>query len=493
MDAQSNGRSRIFTLNWRNIRLRFSLFDKTGLSSDRIRTLYLLIAGVMGGVVWANITGGIAMTGYLRELGVSDFLYGLIIALPSLANAFQFLASYWMEKTLKRRQLFLVTGLIQRSVWLPFAFVPFIVPMAYPQLRLWTCVICVMVSAGMGPFMNVSFYSICSDVVPMRIRARYFATRSSISTFMGLVVGIVIGILLDKIPGFTGYAIVFSIAVLFGVFDICCFFFMKLPEMEKPENRSGIFSMMRRVLKDKSYMKIVFCMTAWCFAVQLCAPYFNVYMRENMQMTNLQITLYGQVISSIMLIFFVGRWARAMDTYGNKPILRVASCLTAFMPFLFVFAGRGMLYMVFVANALSGATYCAIDLSAQNLFMGEAQGENKSMYFAVYFIFTQLFGLSLGSTAGGFLLDNVLFRMEEIGASLFGTPLSRYNWLFLISWVLRLSVSLLMMPMIIEASSKSVSVMLRAVRENTRTKLKAFRGAFLRKMRFKKVKTGGNG
>lgn len=472
----------------RHLKPRLTLFDKTGLDADTIRALYMLIAAVMGGVVWANITGGIAMTGYLKELGASDFVYGLFIALPPLANAFQFLASYWMEKTLKRRQLFLISGLIQRSIWLPFALVPFIIPMSQPQLRLWSCVVFAMVSAAMAPLMNVSFFSICADVVPMRIRARYFATRSSISTFMGFVVGIVVGLLLDRVQGFKGYAIVFSIAAVLGVLDICCFFFMKFPEMKKPERQSNIIAMMRHVLSDKSYMKIVLCMTAWCFSVQLCAPYFNVYMREGMEMTNLQITLYGQVVSSIMLIIFVRRWARAMDSYGNKPILRVAACLTAFMPFMFFWVGPGMLHIVFLAHALSGATYCAIDLSAQNLFMGQAREQNKSMYFAVYFIFTQLLGLSLGSTTGGFLLDNVLIHVERAGVAFGGIAITRYNWLFLISWILRISVALFMMPMIVESEASQVSAMLATVRGNARLKLRLLRGAFQRKITYRSKK-----
>lgn len=480
------------TLNWRGIRHRFSLFDKTGLEADTIRTLYLLIAGVMGGVIWMNVTGGIAMTGYLKELGASDFVYGIIIALPPLANSFQFIASYWMEKTLKRRQLFLVAGLIQRCIWLPFAFVPFIVPMSYPQLRLWSCIVCVIVSAGMAPLMNVAFYSICDDVVPMRIRARYFATRSSIATFAGLVVGILVGVLLDRVPGFTGYTIVFTIAAVVGIMDICSFFFMKLPEMRKPEHHANIFAMMKRVLMDKSYMKIVLSMTAWCFAVQLCAPYFNVYMRENMLMSNLEITIYGQVVASVLLILCVGRWARAMDAYGNKPVLRIASIFPAIMPFIFFATGKGMLYMVFIANAVTGAAYCAIDLGAQNLFMGQAQSSNKSMYFAVYFIFTQLLGLSLGSATGGWLLDNVLFRAEALNLHFMGVPLSRYNWLFLVSCVLRLCVSLFMFRMIVEAESRSVRHVLMSARHTSATKWRLFVQALRRRALRKKIETGGN-
>ena len=72
-------------------------FDTRGLDRDQIRTLYLIIIAVFGGTSWKNITTGVAMTGYLKALGMSDFLYGVVVALPSVTNAFQFLVSYMME------------------------------------------------------------------------------------------------------------------------------------------------------------------------------------------------------------------------------------------------------------------------------------------------------------------------------------------------------------------------------------------------------------
>jgi hypothetical protein len=55
------------------------------------------------------------------------------------------------------------------------------------------------------------------------------------------------------------------------------------------------------------------------------------------------------------------------------------------------------------------------------------------MYIALYFFFTQLVGLALGSAVGGWLLDNVMYRVEAYHLVVLGTPISRYNVLFLLS------------------------------------------------------------
>jgi hypothetical protein len=88
------------------------------------------------------------------------------------------LASYVLERTCKRRQMMLVFGLMQRLVWIPFGLIPFLLPLSGGALRLWAAVVMVLVSSVSGPFINVAFYSICSDVIPIRIRGRYFAVRS---------------------------------------------------------------------------------------------------------------------------------------------------------------------------------------------------------------------------------------------------------------------------------------------------------------------------
>lgn len=452
-------------MNWQNVKEKFRVIDSRGLSRDTVLTMRLLIVAVMGGMVWFNVTNGIAFTGYWKELGVSDTVYGVLLALPSLANAFQFIASYYMEKTLRRKKLFLVTGLIQRVSWIPFALVPYVVPMGGAHLKAWIAGMLVFASAAMMPFMNVAFYSICDDVVPIKIRGRYFAARSRVSTVTALVVGILIGMLLDAMPGMPGYSAAFLIAGVMGTLDICCFIFMKLPPMRETPKRKPMLSMVKTVLADNRYMRVVTFATLWLFSIMLCAPYFNVYMQGSMKMTSLQITLYTQIANNLALILVVTRWGRALDRFGSKPIIMVGGFFVAIMPLFWLVIGKGNYLPVILLNMLSGATWCAYDLGAQNLFMGQAQGENKSMYFAVYFMFTQLVGSAFGSFAGGWLLDNALFRLEPLNVTLMGWTLTRYNYLFFLSGLFRLAVLFVFVPRIIEAGAAGVREYLGGARE----------------------------
>ena len=463
------------------IKQKFQLFDKTGLSLDQIRVLQVLIWGVLGGTVWANITGGAAMTSYMKELGASDTLYGFVFALPPLANAFQFLASYWMERTLQRTKMFLVTGFIQRLVWLPFALVPVFIPMSHPQIRLMCAVILAVLSAGMAPFMNVSFFSLFNDAVPLNIRGRYLASRSRIATVVGLGMGLVVARLLDTLPVYTNYVVVFLIAAVFGTFDICCFLLCRLPEMQPRPEKARMLDMIKGVLADKRYMRIVLSITCWLFSVQIGSPFFSVYTlapvsEGGMGMTMTQVISTGQIMYNLGLILCIAHWGRAMDSYGSKPVLVVAAFLTAFMPAIWFRIGPGMLALAAFGSLYSGATYCAVDLSQQNLFMSQAPDKNRSMYFAVYFIFTQLVGLALGSIVGGFMLDNVLIRIDSMHLTLGGLAFNRYHAMFVLTMVLRLLSALLLLARIDDGAPGQTGLMIR--------NMVAAPGEFSKKLRY---------
>lgn len=81
---------------------RFSLYDTTGLAKETRKNLRLVILGVVIGNVSFTITGGTALTGYIKALGASDFVYSVLLAMPYVAKFMQLVTSYILERTRKR-------------------------------------------------------------------------------------------------------------------------------------------------------------------------------------------------------------------------------------------------------------------------------------------------------------------------------------------------------------------------------------------------------
>jgi len=436
---------------------RLVLFDEYGLEAHTIRSLKLVILAVAFGIVQFNIVSGIAMAGYLRALGVSDFLFGLLFAIGPMLSPLQLFASFVLEKTRKRKQMMLTAGLIQRIVWLPFGLVPFFVPLENLTLRIWMVALFMIISAFGGPFMNVSFHSLMADLVPEHIRGRYFAMRVRVFTVCGIIGGIFTAWILDNFDPFYSYAIVFSMATILGSADILCFLGVKYPALEKPEGGGeSFFKMLSTVLKNKPYMKFTLFITMWIFSLSIAGPFFLVHMQEGVLLSNTTITIAVQILPNIFSVLFVSYWGRTLDTHGNKPVMQMASGLLCFVPFLWVFTNSSALSVAFIMmiGMANGLLFPAFDLGANNMMLGHAPKVNRSMYLAVYLTVTSIAGIGLGNATGGWLLENVFSTFEARNLSLFNITFTRFNYLFALSAMLRVVMVYVALPRMLSEQSK---------------------------------------
>ncbi|MCL2775918.1 MAG: MFS transporter, partial [Oscillospiraceae bacterium] len=384
----------------KKINFHFNLFDETGLEPHTIKSLKLVILAVAFGTISFNITGGVAMTGYLKTLGASDFTFGLLYAIGPIGAAIQILASYILERTRKRKLLFLTLGIMQRMSWLPFGLVPFFVPMDKPVLRIWMASVFLIVSAIGVPFVNVTFNSLAADLVPMEIRGSYFAVRSRIATIFGVGGGIFTAWLLDSFSGFTSYAFVFTLAAIAGTMDIASFFWVKFPPMHEqtgPEQSGKFTHMLSGVIKDKGYMKFIIFMTLWQFSLNLSAPFYLVYLRNVVVLSNTLITILIQILPNICSILIITRWGRAIDLHGNKTIMQITNGILCAAPFIWIFVSNKSIVitvlMVSVIGLMQGFLSSGFDVSTNNIMLGHAPKVNRSMFIAVYFMTTTMIGV----------------------------------------------------------------------------------------------------
>ena len=431
---------------------KLSLYDTTGLSRSVRRSLMMMIVGVVFGNVSFPITGGTALTGYIKALGASDFVYSLLMAAPFVSKFMQLVASYVLEKTQKRRQLMLYIGLFARLMWVPVALVPYFVPASEAMIRIWAILVLVLLLSCLSAFIDVSFNSVIADIVPIGIRGRDFAARQRCMMVSGILSGFVISWILDTFTAggsLVGYTIVFIIAGIFGAIDVACFIWVDFPAMKKPdpaEKKESMFSMMGEVLHNKRYMRLIVLVTIWTFSVNVAAPFYNVHMIGPMQMTYTEVNILSVIISNAATLIFSGMWGGLMDRYGNKSVLRVFTVLAALLPLLWIPTGPRIIFMVPVVQFLSGMIWPGVDLSLQNLYLNHAPEKNRTMYFAMYFCITQMIGVSFGYTVGGWLVDNVFLGLsEQLKFTLFGFEFNQYQFIFQLSGLLRLAVSLLLL------------------------------------------------
>ncbi len=423
------------------------LYDTTGLSQDVQKSLNTMILAVTFSMVFANITTGAAWTGFQRMLGADSLTLGIISAIPVAASTMQIFASFCLEKWQKRRTLLIIFGFVNRMVWILIGLIPYIIPMDNASMRMAALMVLLAVSAGGGSFLNVTFYSLIGDLVPMRIRGRYFSARQATSLLAGILTGLFVSWIMDAVDSHVAYTIVLVIAGVFGCLDICCFFRIKFPPMQERVGKGESFStMLRSVLSDRGYMKIVGYFTLWFFAVNISGPFGNVLFLEHARMTFTEITVFNQIIPNISTVLIIGWWGRQMDRYGNQPIVQLAGLYCMLLPLAYVFVGPRSFLILPFAHALSGMAWPASDIGQQNMYLAKAPSHNRSMYVAVFFTCTQLFGTALSNFLGGLLMSGPLIRLEELNWRLLGFQMSRYNYIFVVSGILRFICVLGLLP-----------------------------------------------
>ncbi|MGE5530356.1 MAG: MFS transporter [Patescibacteria group bacterium] len=410
----------------------------------------MVILGVAFGIVFFAVTTGSPLTGFAYRLGSGDFLYGVLMALPVAGGVFQLVTAYWIERVRKRKAIFMVSLILQRVLWLPIAFVPFLVPSAWPGLRIWVVICLLCLSSISGAVGGVPFLSWMGDLVPDHIRGRYFSRRNTVSTIMASLGGLAAGFFLDLKDNFTGFAVVFSAAALFGVADILCFIWVDEPPMTAGEH-VPFLTLLTYPFRDANFRRYMFFWAAWMFGVNLAAPFFNVYMLKHLNLGYLQISLYTQLLGSLATVLFVRMWGRLSDRYGSKPVMGICCAMAGVTPLLWLLPSPAMprlslALIVAGINFFGGAFWSGIDVTYLNLLLGCSPERNRSMFVAAFTLFASLVGGALAFLAGGFYLDATRAFVAGLHWRLFGAELTNYHLLFLTTSLLRFAALLLFLP-----------------------------------------------
>jgi hypothetical protein len=442
---------------------RVRLFDAPGLEDETRRALLMVIYAALFGQAYTLITTGAAWTGFLREvLRADDFTLGLLAAAPVAANTVQILIAHWMQRCQKRRFFLLFFGILGRFFWIPIALAPSLLP--GHDARMMLVAACVVASAVGNSFVNLGYASLMADIVPMRIRGRYFASRHAISLVTGLIGALVASFLVDAL-GRAGYTAALIIAGVAGMADIGCYLWVDFPPMETPGGGrpQGILASLREVLRDAPFMRVVLCFTCWTFAVNLAAPFFNVHMLENLHMRYTQITLTNQIASNVATLLLLARWGKPLDRFGNKAVLQICARACMFLPLLWMLVTPRLVWLIPLINILSGAFWPPIDLAQQNFYLSGASSRNRAMYVAVFFALFNLCGVALGNFTGGFLLQSVFEPMRANLPWMQGLGWTKYHLIFLLSCLLRVAVVFGLFPSLREAEATPYRAALRTM------------------------------
>ncbi len=427
----------------------------TSLKSARIPTPEIrrsLIASSIDGVfaaIYSNLTSGVLLSNFLVDLQANSFEVGILAAIPMLANVVQPLGAWWGDRSTSRRNYCSSVNVPARFVWL----VLIIGIVLYTQhllddraMVIWTMVV-VAVSHLLGGLGSATWLSWMAALVPSKLRGRYFGIRNTASNLTSLIVVTIAGFWVANYPRgeIAAFEIALGVAVAAGFISMVYQWQMvdvsssKLAIASHDNFEDNLIaatpmtnitalqttSAIETILQDRHFLGFTICFSAWMFALNLSAPFFNLYLLQDLAIDVSWVTLYNSLTSAANLALLIpfGRWS---DRIGHRIPLVGMGLVMALLPVLWLGIGTDPLSLwvglplLFILN---GGASAAIDLCINNLQIEIAHEHHQAQYFGITAAMGGISG-SLGTCLGG-----TLASLDLVGG---------LTGLFVISSILRL-------------------------------------------------------
>ncbi|MEH1965778.1 MFS transporter [Nostoc sp.] len=411
------------------------------ISKDAIRTS--LRASTVDGVfaaVFSIGTGGILLGNFLVELDATPVIFGMVSSIPMVVNLFQPMGAYLSERSTSRFLYSLCTYGIARLLWLilVIGIVSFNVGGLNSNQLVILSLLILVCSHFLGGLGAASWLSWIAMLVPRQLRGRYFGLRNSIANLTELVSLPIAGLAVSHWYGgsIQGYGVILLLSIFFGIVSLGCQYFQVdiNPQLQntyyanssqtteiqsdsvpnKPDEISEAISLPQMptppkqidssIWKNSNFLVFLLYFGSWTFAVNLSAPFFNLYLLDTLNLDVSWVTFYNSLRAGAHMLMLIV-WGRLADKIGNRPILISTGILIAVIPWLWLKMGSSPLDLWLwlpLLHIFIGANWGGVDLCNNNLQIEIAPVKNQSIYFAIAAAVAGASG-ALGTTIGGFI------------------------------------------------------------------------------------------
>jgi MFS family permease len=380
--------------------------------------------------------GGAILTGWAIHLHASAFLTGLVVALPQMAQLIQ-LPAAWSTAALGRRRAAVLLVAISRQVMLPLALLPFLCASEATGQRLLFAVACL--SALLGVLGNNAWVSWMGELVPRRIRGRYFGKRTALCTVAGAAASAGAGLLLDwaRPHGATGamLAALQLCASAGGV--VTTLLMLRQHDPSDPvdagrgaERATVSIAQALRPFQDRAVRGLLFYVLGWNLAVGVAGSFFALYMLQNLHMGFTLVALHG-IGMATGRVLTAPLWGRIIDRLGARPVLVACGFGICTIPFIWLFPTPTFLWPLVLDALVAGMLWGGHNLAMFVVPMTATPRRGRPFYVAAIAM-TGGLAFTLATTCGGVLLGTLPRQVTVLGH-----PICNLQLLFCVSGVLR--------------------------------------------------------
>jgi MFS family permease len=381
--------------------------------------------------------------------------------MPFLVTVFQLPTSYFMRKSGKKKRVACLAAAFARLTWIAI-LIGALVPMAETSTKHFVILSLIFVSHTFVSVSYVAWLSWTSDLVPDKIRGRFFGTRNMLCGAAGMIVIIVYGNFLDLLKprphGLTlGFAFTFVSAVLFGILSLR--YLNRIPEAQfNPVIDNGRFYRhLSLPLKEANFRRFLLFSFLWNFSVYFASPFFTLYFLRDLRFSYGFVAILG-MISSFADLTAMQLWGKISDRVKNKAVIQLASWVAVFLPLAWAIVRPGSLLMPIFLHIVGGGFWAGINLCMNNLLLRISPQENRTMFLSAYNITG-----GLGAAAGPILAGLAIKSGSNLTLHFFSWTVLPLQVIFVTSTLFRL-LSLRLFKYVYEPEEVTVGQMVRILR-----------------------------
>ncbi len=378
-------------------------------------------------------------------LKASAIEIGLLSSARNIASTLAQVPGAMLTQYMGRKNIWILSMLVARLLWLPIVLMAF-----FGTISVAMFIILISVYSFFLALNSPAWASMMGDMVPDKIRGKYFGKRNMVAGFSGMVATFAAGIMLAY-----GFAPLFALSFILGIVAIAVF----LPIREPPTKFVYHYKhsiaikpgeIREAIALNKNLAIFTIFISMMYFAVNVAGPFFVVYMLDDLAIGYIW---FGIIVAfgAFVTVIFQPYWGGLVDRFGERKIIFINGVLVCFIPLFYIFATSP--WHLLVIEFFSSFAWAGFELAAFNFLLDIVPAEKRPVYIANH---TFLKGVAIvaGTLLGAFIVNGL-----GNGSFLF---MHGIQVIFFLSFVLRLA-SLLLLPKIRDADVKQSLVPVRYV------------------------------
>lgn len=373
------------------------------------------------------LTSGVILSGYLLNLGASDFLVALVNNSTNYSSIMSLFSYFIFSKTSNRKRMMLSMNFISRLMLFLIIMVPVVI--RHKSLVLGITVSMIIISDIIWAIYRVGWVVWIMDTTPYESMSEYTYLRMLLCRlFMGIA-AIAGGVILDYYnKGMAGFEIVFAIAYVLSLTDLII-----LRRIESVDNSSrqlsdSVSENYFQPVKQKDYRNYLFFIFLFYTIYTMSISFTPVYLIKYLDLGYRFVSAAG-FISNFSFILSNRLWAKIERKKGITFVMGLSAAFFAFELLLLGLLKTETSFLYVISCIATGVGLGGFTVTIMTYRYNIIPFGGRIIYEGWFYFFYGM-GMLVAPFAGELFTQNIVF-VENVSSGL-----NKFQLLFFFAFIL---------------------------------------------------------